>query len=438
MFDLDGVELSYPVVMLNVRFQDRIRLTDASLPALTLVKCHLPGLEATQLTVRGDLKLTNATMPGGVLRLQGAHIKGDLHLNGARLQAIQLSSAKIGGRLDLRRARLCNKEGTALEADGLTVGHHLKGSKLHAEGEVWLRGARIDGNLELQGATLVNPRGFALGTDHLAVQQDVFLTHGFRARGEVRLRGAKIDGTLEMDGARFDPSGHGGVHLEQLQVHKLDMRDLARPPERLYLLNSKLSILTDDPRSWPRSLYLRDCTYDSLVEEPRIEARQRLQWLQRDSFGYQPQPYEQLAAVYRRAGRHQDARTVAIASQRARRRTLPLPGRLANVLLDALVGYGYRTWLAGAWLLGLVLAGWVAFDLAHPVHLVAPLPPGERPLFHAGLYALDLLLPVGDLDYQGAWIARGWARGLWLGWILAGWVLTTAVLAALASILKRD
>jgi hypothetical protein len=157
-----------------------------------------------------------------------------------------------------------------------------------------------------------------------------------------------------------------------------------------------------------------------------------------DAHGYQPQPYEQLASVYRRAGREKDARTVAIAKQRARRSELGPPGKILSVLSDVLVGYGYRTWLAGVWLLVLVLVGWVLFDLAHPAYLVAPLPPWQRPSFHAGLYALDLLLPIGDLNYQGAWIARGWARGLWLGWILAGWVLTTAVLAALASGLKRD
>jgi hypothetical protein len=56
-------------------------------------------------------------------------------------------------------------------------------------------------------------------------------------------------------------------------------------------------------------------------------------------------------------------------------------------------------------------SGWIIFDIAHPAYLTAPKPPGERPLFHAGLYALDLLLPIGDLNYQGAWIARGWARG---------------------------
>jgi hypothetical protein len=108
------------------------------------------------------------------------------------------------------------------------------------------------------------------------------------------------------------------------------------------------------------------------------------------------------------------------------------------MVLDVVVGYGYRTWLASLWLLAFVVAGWLVFDIAHPEQLVAPKPPSEPPFFHAGLYALDLLLPIGDLNYQGAWIARGWARAAWLVWIFLGWVLTTVVLAALGGVLKRD
>jgi hypothetical protein len=152
-----------------------------------------------------------------------------------------------------------------------------------------------------------------------------------------------------------------------------------------------------------------------------------------------PKPYEQLAAVYRRAGRDQDARTVAIAKQRARRRTLGLPGRLWSLLLAVLVGYGYRTWLAVVWLAGFLLVGWAVLDRAHSHQELALSRPGEaHPGFHGGIYALDTLLPVVDLHQQAVWVPRGGAQ--WWAWasILAGWVLTTAVVAALTGILKRD
>jgi len=48
------------------------------------------------------------------------------------------------------------------------------------------------------------------------------------------------------------------------------------------------------------------------------------------------------------------------------------------------------------------------------------------------------LLPVVDLRQQATWIPHGTAQ--WWAWtsILAGWVLTTAVVAALTGLLKRD
>ena len=113
-------------------------------------------------------------------------------------------------------------------------------------------------------------------------------------------------------------------------------------------------------------------------------------------------------------------------------------GKLWNLLLWATVGYSYRMWLAIIWLLVLGGLGWWAFDRAHPALLVAAKPPGQRPQFHAAVYALDLLLPFADLGYQGSWIATGSTRWLYLGWNLSGWVLTTAVVAALTGLLKRD
>jgi hypothetical protein len=119
-----------------------------------------------------------------------------------------------------------------------------------------------------------------------------------------------------------------------------------------------------------------------------------LAWLERDPRGYAPQPYEQLAAVYRQAGRDEDARRVAIASQRRRRKDQHLPGRLWGVLLDGLVGYGYRTWLAGLWLLGFLLVGWIIFARAYPIHMTPANQPGEPlPHFQPFVHALDTLLP---------------------------------------------
>jgi len=99
------------------------------------------------------------------------------------------------------------------------------------------------------------------------------------------------------------------------------------------------------------------------------------------------------------------------------------------------VGYGYRTWLAGAWIAALAFVGSFVFAAAYPAHMhqSATVVPKFNPL----VYTLDVLLPIVDLDQQKAWIAQGGAQ-IW-SWVLicAGWLLTTAVVAGLTSALTR-
>ena len=416
--DLEAIELVCPLLLAGCWFAEPMVLDDARTAALRLPGCHLPGLSANQLTTRGNLQLNFGFTATGEVRLRGAH---------------------IGGQLDLSGGTLTNPDGFALFADGLTVDQGMFcGDGFTATGEVRLLGAHIGGQLGLSGGTLTNPGGRALTADSLTVDQGVFC-QGFAATGEVRLAGAHIGGTLSLSGATLTNPDGTALNLQRLRADLLLLRDLTEPPEPADFAGAQVSALHDEPASWPRLAVLDGFVYDALSERSPVSARQRLGWLTRNSLGYSPQPYEQLAAVYRRAGRDQDARTVAIAKQRARRRTLGLPGRLWGLLLDGLVGYGYRTWLAGVWLLGLWLVGWAVFEHAHAHHELVLAKPGEVHLgFQGAVYALDTLLPVVDLRQQAIWIPRGGAQ--WWAWasILAGWVLTTAVVAALTGLLKRD
>jgi hypothetical protein len=87
--------------------------------------------------------------------------------------------------------------------------------------------------------------------------------------------------------------------------------------------------------------------------------------------------------------------------------------------------------------IALAALGTVVFSSAYPAHMIAASP--HPPSFHAAAYALDLLLPVVGLGQKSAWQPQGPAYQYW-SWALtgAGWVLTTAFVAGLTSILKRD
>jgi hypothetical protein len=445
-----------------------------SFTAASLANDNGPALSANGLAVDRDMFCSEGFTARGEVSLIGAHIGGDLHLSGARLAnptgpalyanrltvgqsifcranftafgEVRLLGAHIGGRLSFATATLTNRGGLALQAERLTVDQDLFFTEgFSTDGEVDLRGAQVRGNLVCVGARLTRPDGYALRADGLTVGQDALFTEGFSADGEVDLSGAHVGGKISFEDARLTNQEGWALYMQDTDAHTITLRLRVPPQGPVNFTRAHVRVLVDDmPDTWPESLWLRGFVYDALYETPAVDVATRLRWLDRDPrdiqpHGYSPQPYQQLAAVYRNAGRDEDARRVAIASQRRRRKELGLPGRLWGLLMDALVGYGYRTWRVGLWLLAFLVVGWVVFARAYPAHMTPTKPPGEPlPHFQPLIYALDTLLPVVDLHQQDNWIPRGWAQ--WWAWasILGGWVLTTAAVAALTGLIKKD
>jgi hypothetical protein len=353
---------------------------------------------------------------------------------------VRLVDAHIGAFLTFEGATLQNPSGTALAANRLTVDQDLLLKGSHADGEIRLLDGRVN-SLVCSGAVFANTDGPALDAKGLTVTHDLLLTDGFIAQGEVNLRGAHIGGQLTFEDATLaSPSTDRALNLQELNVHVLDLRPKTPPAGQVDLTHARTRVLVDAEAVWPHRLGLWNFSYEVLHEHPRVEVASRLRWLERDPRGYAPQLYQQLASVYRAAGRDEDARRVAITKQRRRRQTLNWSSRVWNSLLWWTVGYGYRTWQAGLWLLGLLAVGAAIFAAAYPDAMpVAKQTAEDRiPAFQPWIYSLDVLLPVVNLHQEEFWIPRGVAR--WWAWlaILAGWLLTTVVVAALSGLLKRD
>ena len=223
------------------------------------------------------------------------------------------------------------------------------------------------------------------------------------------------------------------MHLSLLQAAELDLRAAEPVIGGIRLSNAHVGTLDDDPAVWPSRIWLNGFTYDS-IQGRRAPVAERLEWLRRDTLGYRPQPYEQLAAFYRRTGRDEDARQVLLAKQRHKRTTLHVPGRVFGQLLDWTVGYGYRPWLAAIWLAALLATGTAVFTL-HPPHLI---PGGPAPPFNAFTYTLDLLIPLGAFGLRSAYAPAGAAQWLADTLIAAGWILATAVIAGITRAIRRD
>ncbi|MGH4008812.1 MAG: hypothetical protein ACRDTH_11770 [Pseudonocardiaceae bacterium] len=449
------------VVGLELRgcyFERAVYLTSAHLPWLTLSASHLPGLDGDGLRVQGDVLLSDGFTatgqgPEGALRLLGAHIRGQLNLNGARLtndagpaligdalhvygdlfgggfvatghgelSAVRLPGARISGQLNLNGAELANQAGPALIGDGLRADGGLvlaEGFTAtgHCErGTVRLPGAHISGQLNLDGAQLINNAGPALVGDHLQVNGGVFLDRftaaGHGEDGAVRLPDAHISGQLNLDGAQLTnhtgpaligdhiqvgsdmfaegltATGHstdGAVRLPDAQISGqlnlngamltnpagpvLDLEDaeakhLFLPAQVICPHGSANRSICATPE---RRLALSGLVYTSLHT---VGWHQWLHLITRHTHDYRPQPYQQLAAVLKATGREAIARDVLIAQQQDLHDRGELGGRLAkgaHRLWGVLAGYGYRSGrVIVAFLVVLLLAAGLGVAAGH-------------------------------------------------------------------------
>ncbi|MEU4156968.1 pentapeptide repeat-containing protein [Actinoplanes sp. NPDC026670] len=421
--DVTDAEIAVPVRFRDCRFEEAVDFSGAQPADLRFTGCELRGLRARLVAVRGDVSLAGCAVEGPV----------------------DLCDARVGGDLVLERARLDNPSGRALAAARLTVGGSLLGAGLHAAGELWLDGAQVGGSLVLDGAVLRNPSKRAVAGDRLVVGGNLRAGDGFDVHGDLLLIHVQVGGQLWFVGAKLTAPDGWALHLGGGKADSVWLCFAEAPVGRVRLSGLRVETLFDDPAVWPARLDLVGCTYRLLIARSfkgrrpgpaavvTVPVRRRLEWLRRSPDGYMPQPYEQLADAYRRGGQDVEARRVLLERQRRRRATLRLPGRIAGCLLDGLVGYGYRTWLAGLWLLVFWALGAAAFTAWPP----PPRNPAEAPEPSAALYALDLLLPIINLGHDTAWKPAGAAQYVAAVLVVMGWVLTTAVVAGLSRIINR-
>jgi hypothetical protein len=409
--DVSYAEVGVPVHFDRCRFDHAPQLTGSGTRTLQLSDCELPGFEARLAAVRGDLRLSGSVVTG----------------------RISLENAQISGTLHLSRMRLVNPDGRALSAGGLVVGGGVVGrGGLEVDGEVRFIGARLDGGVLLEGARFRRPGGVALCLDDVATNRLV-CSAGFETDGELLLRNARISSEVSFYDARLRgpdralrARGMTAGELVLMPAEVVGLVDLSR---------AQVGALRDRVDRWPTTMRLDGFGYEHLLPMGApIDVRARCRWLARDADAYRPQPYEQLAAYYRRLGHDDDARRVLLAKERRRRRTLGPFWRAAGYLLDGLVGYGYRPWLALAWLVVLVAAGTAVFSARPPV----PIDAQHQPHLTALIYTLDLLIPIGAFGLRANYDPVGATQWVADALIAAGWILATAIVAGVSRSLGRD
>ncbi|MFF3014837.1 oxidoreductase [Streptomyces sp. NPDC057939] len=421
--DLSGAEIRHALSLEGCRLDQAVRLYGATTRTVEITDSWVPGIDAELARIEGDLDLRRSSVEGGPLVLVNVRIAGNLVLSDAEISTVGE---------------------WAVLAGGLVLDGGVFARRLTTRGGFRLPGARLLNGLFLQGARLGNTGGVALAAGDVTAST-VDCSEGFTALGSVRLRRARIEGLLTFEGARLEGDGTA-LDCVGMQVGDFDYATAAPPSGLVDLRFAQAAWCQDSERSRPETVLLEGFTYGSIRFRDaasaageggtpgRDEVARRLAWVRRNP-GYAPQPYEQLALWYRRIGHDDDARRVLLAKQRHRRRTLSLPARAWGHLLDVTVGYGYRPWLAGVWLLTLTLLGTLVFGAGSPTSVK----PGEGVPFQPLVYTLDLLIPIGGLGQRAGWY---WSDGVlqWLAHLLIvfGWMLTTAVIAGVTRTLQKN
>ncbi|WP_344491971.1 hypothetical protein [Nonomuraea monospora] len=413
------------------------------------------AMNGERLTVEGALLLNDGFTAEGEVLLRAAHVSGQLSLAQASLAGptgralnaplmeigsglratpaftaageVFLDSTQVRGSVNFDGGRLSSPGATALSLRRLGVTGRLScGEGFTADGEVLLVTAKVEGSMEFHGATIRNPAGRALTLWEVVVGGGVDCCEGFTAEGAVSIRNARIAATLCFAETTVD----GDLHLRGVEAATLRIGPETVLLRAADLRHTRVGVLDDVPDRWPADLRMNGFTYDSL--ETPLPVQDRLGWL--GGQAYQPQPYEQLAAVYRRHGHDEAARDVLLAKQRRLRAGQRLGARVWGHLQDWTVGYGYRPLRAALWLAALLVVGTLVFGLQQP----PALKPGEAPAFNAFLYTLDLLLPIIGFGQEGAFGPRGWQQWFAAALIAAGWILATTILAGLTRALSRQ
>ncbi|UWQ18840.1 hypothetical protein [Jannaschia sp. M317] len=473
--------------------------------ATGLIACRFTdGVEAMQTRLTA-LNLNNSHLPA--LNAQGAEVKGSVFLGGVTTTGeVRLPDAIIGGQLACVGATLSNAGGHALTAQGAEVKGDVFLPGVTTTGEVSLSGAAIGGQLSCVGATLSNAGGPALNAEGAEVKGGIFLP-GVTATGEVRLSGAVIGGQLSCVGATLSNAEGFALNVQSAEVKGgLFWRDGARClAGSMAFAGAHVTGWADDLTCWPTDgrLLLDGLTYDRIHGDLDVDAR--LRWLASGSYfdgAFTPQPYTQLARVYRAMGRDGDARRVLYEREKRehvdlRRRLLAKPAGTwwdwprflwrrvwhpACVLWDwtlrVVVGHGYRPHralycLIALWLLATFLAhqawetgtfapnsGPVQISEAWQAMIACPQTCPDNPAqvwsettqagqdwetFNRYAYAADLVIPIIDLNQTDAW-APSPNRGVWGKWVwvasfflnLLGWIITALGAAALTGIIQKE
>jgi hypothetical protein len=436
----DGLEATGAVTMADARVNGAVRLDDAKITANGEPKVAFEGdgmtvghnFSAHGLKAEGEVRLVDVSI-ASALELQGAKLT---HADGV---ALRLDRAEISSSL------FCD--------NGFTVVGNTDAIGAHVKGSFYLNKAELGRPVPTSSSEAGSASGdAALRLVRTRIDGDLGCWESFVAHGTIDLGRSSVGGEfrLRTTGLKGRPTA-----ADFTSCRFATLAISGEPPAGfLDFTRAKADFFKDGPAARWRSgdLILDEFEY-SAIQMSSVTVKEREQWLLRAMAasrrksggahdGYLPQPYEQLAGAYRRAGHDHDARLIQLAKYRQRNRVTNwrhLFSKLWNILQDVVIGYGYAPLRALMWLLGLFILGALLFRyVAQPYSIVSV----HHPSFALGnsvAYTLDLLLPTSALNERQIWqSANGLGEVAASSLVVFGWLLTATVFAAAARVLQRS
>jgi hypothetical protein len=445
---------------------------------------HAVCLNLERAVVTNSVHLRHDFKAHGSVSLFAAEIGDALELTGATFEApesvaLGAERARIAGPILLRDvkmaglARFLNSEaGSFVECTGCSF------RKAERPGD-------DSGTPELPAEDM------ALSFESATIAGKLILGPDFSALGRVVLSHARIQGDLVVDGKDPEHRVHlanDGTALQAfgLAVQRAIVWHHVETAGFVDMRHASCAILEDDVASWPartvsaarppgaglpyaelnyrsagRGILRRPASYGSgLVLDGFVYqglAGRDVDWKSRKAIfdkavdWNKPQPYLQLADVYRRQGSVNESRKVQIARLNAAYHPLS-PWRW---VLQGLIGYGYRPLRSVIFLAIMGLLAGFAFSAAghHDGFVPAeyPHPPGVTsrvcrpsvyPCFRAYAYSADSILPVLNLRQRQYW-APDFVKNPWIGywaWALGaiGWIIGLLVVAGFTNLVRQE
>ncbi|WP_282611000.1 leucine-rich repeat protein [Pelagibius sp. Alg239-R121] len=432
----------------------------------------------------GQIGITGSSFEGTV-NMNGLEVKTSLliHNTATFMDNLTLIAAKIGGQIELEDASF---EGLVDMSNLEVKGNLFMSGKTNFKDKVDLRGAAVGGQVGITGSSFEG----AVILNGLEVADSLLITDKATFKNNVDLRAAKIGGQIDIKNSAFE----GFVSMSSLEVHtSLFIRESAtfvKPVNflfgrvgsnldlsgatlsgldlsgtqitgemrlgsdrhlrtewtkgsRLVLRNTHAGALQDrideNDDAWPEELQLDGFVYNRLggfagkgAKADMLTTRSvnwYIDWIKRD-LTYSPQPYAQLAQVFRAAGEIAKANDILHAGRERERSESTGLSWLGLSLLKWTIGYGlgFRYFQALLWVSLLVVLG---------VTVLRASGEGRRNGLPWGLsYSLDHLIPVVELrKYHYDEVSlRGWARYYFYAHKLTGYVLASFLIAGLAGL----